>query len=78
MSFYELIANSIVDEKDATSEYDDMMQACKDDDSLTDSEKALMLSTIASIKKDEETHQMFLGVIKAILDDKREEKKSEA
>ena len=78
MSFYELIANSIVDEKDATSEYDEMMQAWKDDESLTDSEKALMLSTIASIKSDEETHQMFLGVIKAILDDKREEKKSEA
>ena len=53
-----------------------MMQACKDDDSLSDSEKALILSTIASIKKDEETHQMFLGVIKAILDDYKDARKS--
>ena len=76
MSLYEYVVNSIVDEKDATSEYDDMMQATKDDELLSDSDKALIISIIASIKKDEQQHNTFLTVIKAILDDYKDAKKS--
>lgn len=76
MSLYEYVVNSIVDEKDATSEYDDMMQATKDDELLNDADKALIISIIASIKKDEQQHNTFLTVIKAILDDYKDVRKS--
>lgn len=76
MSLYDLVVNSIVDEKEADSTYDDMLKATSEDKDLSDADKALIMLHITNIKNDEIWHNTVLHGIKAILDDYKDARKS--
>lgn len=73
MDLYEFVTSSLKDEKDATSEYDEMLNLVSKDETLSDSEKSLISGSLFSIKEDERQHNVLLQIIKDVLDNKKKE-----
>lgn len=73
MDLYEFVTSSLQDEKDATSEYDEMLDLVSNDETLSDSEKSLISGLLFSIKEDERKHNVLLHIIKDVLDNNKKE-----
>ena len=67
MKLLDLVNNSIDDETNADSEYEDMMKLVESEEGLSDAEKALITGILFKIETDEETHQVLLKIIRDTL-----------
>lgn len=67
MKLLELVNNSISDETGADNEYEKMIDMVKSEDSLSDTDKALISAILVKIETDEETHNLMLKIIRDVL-----------
>lgn len=67
MTLLEIINNSISDETGADNEYEKMIDMVKNEESLSDTDKALISTMLIKIETDEETHNLMLKIIRDVL-----------
>lgn len=71
MTLLELVNNSIDDEVGADNDYEKMIDLVKSEDSLSDSDKALISTMLIKIETDEETHNLMLKIIRDVLNNNK-------
>ncbi len=67
MTLLEIVNNSISDETGADNVYERMINLVKNENGLSDTDKALIITILVKIETDEETHNLMLKVIRDIL-----------
>lgn len=75
MSLLEQVENSIGNEVADDNKYDKMLDMVKDEDSLSDADKALISAMFVKISTDEDTHKLMLKIIRDVLVDSHRDEK---
>lgn len=67
MSLLDMVNNSLKDEHVAGTSYEDMIAMVKNENGLSDEDKALISTMLVKIATDEDTHNLMLKVIRDVL-----------